>query len=54
MQFVTAATLVAMLAKAHSDSSLDKQLTILSRPKLLILDELGYLPLEANAAHLFF
>ncbi|MER8760472.1 ATP-binding protein, partial [Mesorhizobium sp. M0976] len=53
VQFVTAATLVAMLAKAHSDGSLDKQL-ILSRPKLLIIDELGYLPFEANAAHLFF
>lgn len=33
VQFVTAAILVAMLAKAHSDGSLDKQLTILSRPK---------------------
>jgi DNA replication protein DnaC len=54
VQFVTAATRVAMLAKAHSDGTLDKQLTILSRPKLLIIDELGYLPFEANAAHLFF
>nr|WP_255643069.1 IS21-like element helper ATPase IstB [Acidocella sp. KAb 2-4] len=54
VQFVTAATLVAMLAKAHGDVVLDKQLTILSRPKLLIIDELGYLPFEANAAHLFF
>ena len=54
VQFVTAATLVAMLAKAHNDGTLDKQLTILSRPKLLIIDELGYLPFEANAAHLFF
>jgi hypothetical protein len=54
VQFVTAATLVAMLAKAHADGLLDKQLTQLSRPKLLIIDELGYLPFEANAAHLFF
>lgn len=53
VQFVTAATLVAMLAKAHSDGSLHKQLTILSRPKLLIIDELGYLPFGANAAQLF-
>ena len=52
VQFVTAATLVAMLAKAHGDGLLDKQLTQLSRPKLLIIDELGYLPFEANAAHL--
>lgn len=54
VQFITAVTLVAMLAKAHADGSLDKQLTTLSRPKLLIIDELGYLPFEANAAHLFF
>ncbi|MCK1552347.1 ATP-binding protein, partial [Bradyrhizobium sp. 177] len=26
----------------------------LSKPKLLIVDELGYLPLEPDAAHLFF
>jgi DNA replication protein DnaC len=54
VQFVTAATLVAMLAKAHGDGVLDKQLTQLSRPKLLIIDELGYLPFERRSAHLFF
>jgi DNA replication protein DnaC len=54
VQFVTAATLVATLAKAHGDGRLDEQLTIYARPKLLIIDELGYLPFEPNAAHLFF
>lgn len=54
VQFITAATLVASLVKAHQDGVLDKQLTTLSRPKLLIIDELGYLPFEANAAHQFF
>jgi hypothetical protein len=43
VQFVTAATLVATLAKVHADGALEKQLTILGRPKLLIIDELGYL-----------
>lgn len=42
-----------MLAKARSDGTLDRQLTILSRPKLLIIHELGYLPFEAKAGHLF-
>ncbi len=46
VQFVSAATLAAMLAKAHRDGVLDKQLTILSRQKLLMIDELGYLPFE--------
>jgi DNA replication protein DnaC len=54
VQFVTAATLVAILAKAHDDGTLERHLTLLTRPKLLIIDELGYLPFEANAAHLFF
>jgi DNA replication protein DnaC len=54
VQFITAATLVATLAKAHTDGALEKQLTIFARPKLLIIDELGYLPFEPNAAHLFF
>jgi DNA replication protein DnaC len=43
--------LVATLAKVHADGALEKQRTILGRPKLLIIDELGYLP---DAPHLFF
>jgi len=31
-----------------------KRLTHYAKPKLLIVDELGYLPFEPNAAHLFF
>src|ERR1700749_3406801 len=53
VQFVTAATLVAIRA-VHANGALEKQLTTLGRPKLLIIDELGYLPFEPNAAHLFF
>ena len=52
--FTTAATLVANLAKAHLSGRLDEQLTHYTKPKLLIVDELGYLPLEVDAAHLFF
>ena len=54
MQFTTATTLVAGLAKAHGERRLDEKLLALSKPKLLIVDELGYLPLEPDAAHLFF
>ena len=52
--FTTAAALVANLAKAHLSGRLDEQLTLFTKPKLLIVDELGYLPLEVDAAHLFF
>ena len=54
VQFSTATTLVAGLAKAHGERRLDEKLLALSKPKLLIIDELGYLPLEPDAAHLFF
>jgi DNA replication protein DnaC len=54
VQFTTATTLVAGLAKAHGEKRLDEKLTSLAKPKLLIVDELGYLPLEPDAAHLFF
>jgi hypothetical protein len=33
---------------------LDDRLLTYIKPKLLIVDELGYLPLEPSAAHLFF
>ncbi len=52
--FVTAPALVAGLAKAHSEGRLEERLIFFAKPKLLIVDELGYLPFEPNAAHLFF
>ncbi|MFL9823975.1 IS21-like element helper ATPase IstB [Rhodoplanes sp. SY1] len=52
--FVPATTLVAQLAKAHQDGRLEERLTHYGKPKLLIVDELGYLPFEPDAAHLFF
>jgi len=52
--FVTAPALVAGLAKAHAEARLEERLGFFAKPKLLIIDELGYLPFETNAAHLFF
>ncbi|MBA3587702.1 MAG: ATP-binding protein [Chloroflexi bacterium] len=52
--FTGAMPLVASLAKAHADGRLEERLTHFAKPKLLIVDELGYLPLEPDAAHLFF
>ena len=40
--------------KAQVDGRLEERLTHFAKPKLLIVDELGYLPLETHAAHLFF
>ena len=52
--FVSAPVLVAQLARAHGEGRLDERLRHFSKPKLLIVDELGYLPFEPHAAHLFF
>ena len=52
--FVPATALVAQLAKAHAEGRLEERLTHFAKPKLLIVDELGYLPFEPDAAHLFF
>ena len=51
--FTPAMTLVAQLAKAHAEGRLEERLAHYAKPKLLIVDELGYLPFEPNAAHLF-
>jgi DNA replication protein DnaC len=52
--FVTAPALVAALAKAHAEGRFEERLGLFAKPKLLVVDELGYLPFETNAAHLFF
>ena len=53
-QFVAATNIVAQLAKSHSEGRLEERLAQFGKPKLLIIDELGYLPFEPNAGHLFF
>jgi DNA replication protein DnaC len=52
--YTTAMSLIAALAKAQANGNLEDRLAFFVKPKLLIVDELGYLPLEAHAAHLFF
>jgi DNA replication protein DnaC len=52
--FTSAPALVAALAKGHAEGRLEERLGFYAKPKLLIIDELGYLPFEPNAAHLFF
>jgi DNA replication protein DnaC len=53
-RFTTATALLATLGKAESEGNLADKLTEYSKPRLLIVDELGYLPFERRAAHLFF
>jgi DNA replication protein DnaC len=52
--FATAAQWVARLADAHHSGTLQAELIKLGRVPLLIIDEVGYIPFEAEAANLFF
>ena len=52
--FLTATGLITQLSNAHREGRIEEKLVQLSKPKLLIIDELGYLPFERNAANLFF
>jgi DNA replication protein DnaC len=52
--FATASGLVASLTRAHQENRLEEKLKQLVQPKLLILDEIGYLPLDRLGANLFF
>jgi DNA replication protein DnaC len=52
--FVSATTLLAALARAEAEGQLDTKLGFFAKPRLLVIDELGYLPFEKRAAHLFF
>ena len=52
--FTPAMALITDLMKGQTEGRLDERLARYAKPKLLIIDEFGYLPLEPHAAHLFF
>ncbi|MCB0110302.1 MAG: IS21-like element helper ATPase IstB [Caldilineaceae bacterium] len=52
--FLTLETLITRLMKAQSENRLERALKQLVYPKLLIVDEIGYLPLSRVEASLFF
>ncbi len=54
VRFTTATALLAVLGKAETEGALSDKLIEYCKPRLLIIDELGYLPFERRAAHLFF
>ncbi len=52
--FATATDWVTRLTEAHRQGRLPKELTRLRRYGLIVVDEVGYLPFEQDAANLFF
>ena len=52
--FATAASLIAALTKAAAEGRFDERLKLYCVPRLLIIDEIGYLPIDRAGANLFF
>ena len=44
--FTTAANLISALTRAHAEGRLDEKLKVYATPRLLIIDEIGYLPID--------
>jgi DNA replication protein DnaC len=54
VQFLTLETLLTRLTRAARENRLERQLQQLVYPKLLIVDEMGYLPMNREEASYFF
>jgi DNA replication protein DnaC len=52
--FTTAAVLITALTRALAEGRLDDKLKVYTVPRLLIVDEIGYLPIDRQGANLFF
>jgi DNA replication protein DnaC len=52
--FTTAAALIGALTRALGEGRLDDKLKVYTVPRLLIVDEIGYLPIDRQGANLFF
>jgi len=52
--FVSLTQLINDLRNAYEENRLDKRMRVYIKPRLLIVDEVGYLPLDPLAANLFF
>src|ERR1700760_108713 len=52
--FMTAHDLVADLGRAYREGRLDRRMRVYLAPKVLIIDEMGYLPLDELGATIFF
>jgi DNA replication protein DnaC len=52
--FSTLAEIIASLTKAEREGQLRERIRFLSRPSLLVVDEIGYLPVTPGGGNLFF
>ena len=52
--FATLAEIIDTLGKAEREGKLAQRIAFITRPALLIIDEVGYLPVQKGGANLFF
>lgn len=52
--FTTAAAMITPLTRALAENRLEDKLKLYTIPRLLIIDEIGYLPIDRTGANLFF
>jgi DNA replication protein DnaC len=52
--FTSAAHLIAALTRALTENRLEEKLKLFTTPRLLVIDEIGYLPIDRAGANLFF
>lgn len=53
-RFFTAAGLVMRLLRASAEGRLDRELAAISKARLLVIDELGYVPVDEEGSRLLF
>ena len=52
--FISCHDLIMQLRKAHNENTLEQRLKQFCKYRLLIIDEIGYLPVDRDGANLFF
>lgn len=52
--FITFENLITQLKKAHQENRLESRLKFYAKYKVLIIDEIGYMPIDTDAANIFF
>ena len=54
IDLATAAAMLATLTRALAENRLEDKLKLYTIPRLLIIDEIGYLPMDRTGANVFF
>ena len=52
--FITFENLVTQLKKAHQENRLESRLKFFAKYQVLIIDEIGYMPIDQDTANIFF